>query len=70
MSNLLRYIKNSSGTKVKNRTRSVNITLAQHEYIESLRLNLSLIVREVLDGMIKQAEQDEIDQFKILPKSK
>lgn len=61
----LRYIKNPrTGLKVENKTRSVNITLDQFEFLEENRLNLSLIVRERIDEL-RGVRKMKIDETKI-----
>ncbi len=49
-----RYIKNKNGEKVENRTKSVNITAEQDEFLKLHELNLSLMVRDFLDELMRE----------------
>lgn len=52
-----RYIKDKTGTKVENRTRSVNITKPQHEFLEKHGINLSLVTRDAIDALIEDKKR-------------
>lgn len=52
-STFTRHIKNVTGDKEVNRTKSVNITLSQDEYLKKHSINLSSLVREYLESLIK-----------------
>lgn len=43
---------------------SVNITKKQRKFIEKNRLNLSLILRDLIDDLIKQHEETELEELK------
>ena len=54
-----RYIKNVKGDKVESKTRSVNLEQRHIEFLNQRKLNLSLMVRDLIDKLIKD-ETDEL----------
>jgi predicted DNA-binding ribbon-helix-helix protein len=58
MSKLNRYVKNKRGDKVRCHVTSVNLEGVHIEFLKRLNLNLSLIVRDILDKMIRQHKED------------
>lgn len=52
-----RYIRDSKGEKTECARKSVNLTKAQDDFLKRHDLNLSLIVRDVLDSMIREYEK-------------
>lgn len=53
---LTRFIKNTHGDKVEMKVTSLNIELRQLEFLRENNLNLSLLIREYLDDLIKSVE--------------
>lgn len=49
-----RYIKNSSGDKVELFVTSLNLELKHKEFLKEKNLNLSKMVREFLDQLMKE----------------
>lgn len=58
---LIRFIKNSSGSKVEMKTTSLNLELRHMEFLKNNNLNLSLMIREYLDGLIESVENSADD---------
>lgn len=63
MKHLARYIKDRTGEKVENHTRSVNIEKRHQIFLEEHQVNLSLFVRDAIDSMMKGGTM--IDESKI-----
>lgn len=63
---LTRFIKSSTGEKVESKTRSVNITAEHHAFLEREFLNLSLIVRQVLDGLMSESSEAELNKYRLI----
>jgi hypothetical protein len=53
---LTRFTKNQKGEKEETKVTSVNIFERQHEFVERKNLNLSKIIREYLDELMRQDE--------------
>lgn len=66
MSNLVRFV-NHKGVKERSLLKSVSITETQHTFIKEEKLNLSAIVRDVIDGLIelKKTTNEELKEFKL-----
>lgn len=56
---LAKYIKNSDGDKVEVHKTSINIQKNHAEFLKQNDLNLSLMIRDYLDAIIKTAEEEE-----------
>jgi post-segregation antitoxin (ccd killing protein) len=56
MSKLARYM-HDKGAKTETHVTSVNITKEQHEFLEKHDLNLSKIVRDAIEALIKEVSE-------------
>lgn len=54
-----KYIKDRTGSKTEGVTRSVLITREHQTFLERHDLNLSLMVRDLVDSMIQGREKNE-----------
>lgn len=62
MKNLKKYRKDDRDTETH--VTSVNITKKQRDFIAKNRLNLSLILRDLLEDLIRQHEKTELEEFR------
>lgn len=62
MKTLNRYIKNSKGEKVEQKTTSINIEARHLQFLKSRNLNLSHIVRDYLNELIEQTEKEDLEK--------
>ncbi len=59
------YVKHKPATKVEMRTTSVTLERTHLEFVQRLNLNLSKIVRDVLQAMIEdRSVEDEVNRVK------
>lgn len=58
---LERFIKDKSGDKTPMATTSVNLEKRQLDFLKLHNLNLSKIIREHLDSLIKESSDDSTD---------
>lgn len=56
-----RFIKDKTGEKVSMKTTSVNLEAKHMEFLKRKNLNLSALIREVLDGYMEDEENDSSD---------
>lgn len=59
MKNLDRFIKNKQGEKVEQKTTSINLEKRHLDFLKRRNLNLSGIVREFLDQLMAENEDDK-----------
>lgn len=53
---LQRYIKDSTGQKVELKITSINLEIQQHDFVKVKRLNLSLLVRDLLNSLMAKSK--------------
>ncbi len=58
MTKLDKYIKNKQGDKVPKVTTSINLELRHTEFLKRRNLNLSLIIRDYIDKLIRETTDD------------
>ena len=54
---LLKYIKTKSGEKVEHVVTSLNIQKRHRDFLDGKQINLSALVRDLLDELIRESEE-------------
>lgn len=60
MKKLDKFIKNKQGEKVELTVTSINILKKHHDFIKEKNVNLSAMIRELIDQLIEEDKQDSI----------